>query len=200
MRKTAVGIILAGFLFIFIRLSFMGIDLLIDAVGFLLLFNGARALQKIGRAEAAGLLPVSGANAAGEAARPPATLGFGAAQICAIILIIVSALQLFLLGVPGVVAGILRAAGETALLFFLLRGFGPMLQNGRLFAFVRLLPAAFALSMAAAVLSILFLFYTPALTMPALFAAWVFVTAAHVFTLVVFLALLIRTPGNKPQR
>lgn len=47
MRKTATLLVVAGFGFAFITvwLPSMGIDLLIDAVGYLLVWNGLRALQ-----------------------------------------------------------------------------------------------------------------------------------------------------------
>lgn len=193
MRRTAVGIILAGFLFIFVRLSFLGIDILIDAVGFLLIFNGARALQKIGRAQTDGLLK-PGATPVQEPAPLPATFGFGAAQGCAIALVFVSALQLFLTGVPLTVLGILRAALEIALFAFLLRGFGPLARQERLRTPGRAAQLALALDMAASALSVLHLFFTP----PS--ALWVFTNAVHIFTLAAFLWLLLKLEGSRRKR
>lgn len=46
MQKIAVGIILFGLAFTFFSIFFAGIDILIDAVGFLFVFNGTWALRK----------------------------------------------------------------------------------------------------------------------------------------------------------
>lgn len=184
MRRTAVGIILAGFVFIFVRIRLLGIDILIDAVGFLLLFNGARALLKIGRAEAAGLL------ADAPAGQAPAGLGLGAAQPCAIALVFVSALQLFLTGGALTVMGLLRAVLEIALFLFLLRGFGPLARRPGLSSPGRAVQAALALDMAVSALSAVFLFCTPPAAL-----GWL-VLAIHILTLAALLWLLLRLGGD----
>lgn len=196
MRRTAVGILLAGFVFIFFIIPFMGIDLLIDAVGFLLLFNGARALQKIGRAEAEGLLP--GTNTG---LLPPASFGFGAAQPLAIILVGLSAVQLFVgvstgMASGGGIIGIARAVLEILLFLSLLRGFGPFLKNRGLKVLGLAVPIALLLDMAAGVLSILailFLFVAA----PFLFAVNVAAAIIHLFTLAVFIWLLVAVGDGK---
>lgn len=49
MRRTAFGIMLVGLLLVAFRIPFMGMDLLIDAVGYLLVCNGLWALHKVQR-------------------------------------------------------------------------------------------------------------------------------------------------------
>lgn len=102
MRKAAVGILLVGYVFVIFALPAFGIDLLIDAVGFLLIFNAARALRRT----------------------EPA---FAFAPWVALALVVVSALQLFLSGAALVALAILRGLGEGLLLGLLARGFGRML-------------------------------------------------------------------------
>lgn len=47
MRRTAVSIIIAGLVFVYFNIPFAGTDILIDAVGWLVVWNAVRALQKI---------------------------------------------------------------------------------------------------------------------------------------------------------
>lgn len=98
MRKIPITLIIIGLFFTNISLYFNGIDLLIDAVGFLLIWNGVKALQKI-----------------------DAVYGF--ANVCSFSLIFISILSLFftakpfsfiLLGLTWAICGILY--------FFLIRG------------------------------------------------------------------------------
>ena len=101
MRKTSLMILLAGFVFIYFTLPFSGIDLLIDAVGFLLIRNGLRGLQKTG-----------------------VTLG-PAVSIC-LVLVAIAAGQLFVGGIFIVILAVLRAMAEASLLFFLMQGLLPL--------------------------------------------------------------------------
>ncbi len=70
---NAVAVMFFGFLFVLFTLPFMGLDLLIDAVGWVLIFNGVRVLER----------PNGGA---------------GKTAIVCLILCVISGLQLFLLG------------------------------------------------------------------------------------------------------
>ncbi len=45
---NAIVVLCAGLLFVFFSIQFMGIDLLIDAVGWVLIFNGIRILERPG--------------------------------------------------------------------------------------------------------------------------------------------------------
>jgi hypothetical protein len=97
MRKMALGIILAGCVFITFALYFAGIDLLIDAVGFLLILNGAHTLTKYGDR-------------------------FGPCVPLCLGLVVVAALHLFFGGAAGLVIGLARACGESALFLLLAHG------------------------------------------------------------------------------
>lgn len=99
MHRPAAFIMLAGAVFIFFSLPLYGVDLLIDAVGFLLLFNGLRPYAR--------LYPA-----------------FGPAPAVSLGLVAVAALSLFIGGAVG--AALLWAlAGGSALLFLLMAlGFG----------------------------------------------------------------------------
>lgn len=105
MRKTAILLILAGLVFAFFSLPFEGIDLLIDAVGFLLVWNGVRALQK-------------------------QTGQFAFGPVCSGALVVVCAAALF---VPaGLAANLLlltRGVLEAALILFLMLGFGRLAKE-----------------------------------------------------------------------
>lgn len=162
MRKTAIAIMLVGFVFAFFSVRLAGVDLLIDAVGFLLVFNGVRPLQKS--------LP-----------------GFGQSSWCALALVLVSALQLFLGGFALLILGLLRSALEVALYLMLMGGFSRLLQaegRGRALPLWR---AAALLCALAAVFSALLLF----VTLPAL-AATLVLALLHLPLLLalVWLALL----------
>lgn len=98
MRKTAQGIMLAGFVFVFFALPFAGVDLLIDAVGFLLVWNGLAALQKLDKT-------------------------FGAAPLVCLALVAVAAAQLFFEGAAAQVLRAVRVAGEVVLYWQMLKGF-----------------------------------------------------------------------------
>ena len=107
MQRTAVAIMLAGFIFTFFSLPFFGIDLFIDAVGFSLIFNAARALKSW-------------------------QASFGKAAIAAMALVPLSALQLFFTAAPLALAlALLRAAGEAALFYFLAFGFYALLDASK---------------------------------------------------------------------
>ena len=106
MQKTAVGVMLAGFVLAFFSLYAFGLDLLIDAVGFLLVFNSARAL-------AVWAAPF----------KPASAVALG--------LVAVAAAQLFFMsGVPAVVLGVLRGAGLAALYLLFSAGFAPLFGAG----------------------------------------------------------------------
>lgn len=104
MRKTAILILLAGFVFTSFAVEAAGIDLLIDSVGFLLAFNGMRGLAR---------------------AQP----GFAPGGAVCLGLVAVSALQLFCSGAVLAALSVARALGEAALYLLLLRGFWRMLGN-----------------------------------------------------------------------
>lgn len=121
MRKTATLLILVGLLFTTLTLPFSGIDLLLDPVGFLLIFNGARPLAKYGDR-------------------------FGPCVPLSILLIAASAVQLFLTGTPLVVAGLLRALAEAALYLLLLRGYARLARRRKGNGMAAVLAAGFALA------------------------------------------------------
>lgn len=147
MRKTALAIMLVGFVFVFFSIPLAGIDLLIDAVGFLLIFNGVRPLEKT--------LP-----------------GFGKASWCAILLTVLAAVQLFFGGTVYLVLSLLRAAGEVLLFLWMMRGFARMLQSENRARLAQLTYAAFALNIAASALVAVMLFVTlPTLAMAIVLAA-----------------------------
>lgn len=89
---------LAGFVFVFFALPFAGVDLLIDAVGFLLVWNGLAALQKLDKA-------------------------YGAAPVVCLMLVAVSAAQLFFRGTAGQALQAVRVVGELVLYWQMLKGF-----------------------------------------------------------------------------
>ncbi|MDL2254151.1 hypothetical protein LJC49_08835 [Ruminococcaceae bacterium OttesenSCG-928-I18] len=92
--RNAIGILLAGFVLALFTIELAGIDILLDAVGWLLVFNGVRPLER----------PEGGIG-------PRAALALG--------LVAVSALQLFFTeGMPAVVLAGARAGLE--IVFFLL--------------------------------------------------------------------------------
>lgn len=98
MRKTAIVLMCVGFVFIYFTVPVAGVDLLIDAVGYLLIFNGAWAFRltnisfKIGALTALGLVPVA-------------------------------ALQLFISGNAGSILELVRNILTFALLGFLMHAF-----------------------------------------------------------------------------
>lgn len=106
--KTAVAILLAGFVFAFFQLPFAGIDLLLDPVGFLLVFNGANGLRKLAGAEGR---------------------GFGPACGVALALVALTAVQLFAGGAVADVLPALRGGLEAALFYLLYRGFAALLEG-----------------------------------------------------------------------
>ncbi len=106
MKKTSIMILLAGFVFIYFTLPFSGIDLLIDAVGFLLLWNGLRGLQKAG-------------------------VNTGLAAPLCLLLVLVASGQLFVGGAFYTVLTVLRSLAEAVLLFFILQGLLPLANGPR---------------------------------------------------------------------
>ena len=103
--RNAVGILLAGFVFALFSFTVFGIDILLDAVGWLLVFNGVRPLE-----------------------RPEGGIGVRA-SLC-LGLVVVSAVQLFFTG--GAVALLLlgtRAALEVALFLLLISLFRNLLAS-----------------------------------------------------------------------
>lgn len=101
MRKTAVAIILLGLLFANCTLLFSGIDLLIDAVGFLLIWNGVSALQKVDHV-------------------------YGKSSVTSIILLVLSIAQLFFTNPQSIIFMILfllRVCAEGILCWQVINGF-----------------------------------------------------------------------------
>lgn len=109
MQRIALLVIFSGFCFAYLTIPFAGIDLLIDAVGFLVVFNGLRFLGKLYQPH------------------------FRGGKLASLVLVVVSALQLFLK--EGLAAGTLayvRAGMEVLLYFYLLLAFWAVLgQIGR---------------------------------------------------------------------
>lgn len=97
MHRTAIGILLIGFVFIFFRLDFAGVDLLIDAVGFLLIFNGANALRRIEGKDGNGKL-------------------FGCAVPLSVAMVATSAIQLFAGGTFATIVSVVQ--GLLGILLF----------------------------------------------------------------------------------
>lgn len=104
MRKTAAGLIAAGFVFAYFSLPLFGIDLLLDPVGYVLVFNGLRVFQKRGRA-------------------------FGVAVFWCLGLVALSAAQLFVGGAAAGVLQPLRTAADLVLFLLMIGGFCPMLRG-----------------------------------------------------------------------
>lgn len=104
MRKPAIALLLAGAVFTVFTVPFAGIDLFIDAVGFLLMFNALRALRLL---------------------EP----GFGPGAFLCLVLVPVAALQLFLGGVAGAALWLLRGLAAGVLCLLMARGFGCMLEK-----------------------------------------------------------------------
>lgn len=104
MQKTAFGILLVGFVFVCFQIQLFGIDLLIDAVGFSLIFNGIRPLRK--------------------------TMGgFLYADLVCLALVLVTALQLFISGPFGVVLALVRSVLEIFVFAGLAQGVYKWLQK-----------------------------------------------------------------------
>lgn len=121
---------MAGFVFMYATLPFMGMDLLIDAVGFLLMFNGLNALRKL----------------------EPAC-GFALPGFIALAMVVPAAVQLFASGGVLAVAGWVRLAGETLLYVLVFRALALCAKAGAAGLPVRLCIGAgmgFALLRAAA--------------------------------------------------
>lgn len=133
MRRTAIAIMLVGFVFVFFSVEFRGIDLLIDAVGFLAIFNAVRPFEKT--------MP-----------------GFGKSTWCAIALTVLAAGQLFFGGTVYLVLSLLRAAGEILLFLWLMRGFAQMLVRDGRRQLAPLVYGAFALNVAASAFGAVLLF------------------------------------------
>ncbi len=203
MRRIAVGILLVGFVFVFFRLAVLDIDLLMDPVGFLLLFNGVRALQKIQRATAA--RPQTETDAArGET--PARTFLPGTGPL-ALVLVVLSGVMIFFPGAPAswstplLVCGAVFYLLQALYFIFLGIGFGALLRaQGRRRLSV-LAQVALPLAATACLLQI-----------PSLFAyagdfyagfVFGFTLGAHLFTLGVFVAvwLAFSTPkqGAPPR-
>lgn len=161
MRRTALAIMLAGFAFTFFSIPAAGIDLLIDAVGFLLVFNSLRPLKKLWPA-------------------------FGPSPWVCLFLVAVSALQLFFTGEVSLVLTVLRAAGECLLFVFLARGLFAM---ARVTAHARLAPAVAACAALNAV-GAAFSGLLPFMAVPAAIAGAVLL-ACHVALLGALLALAL---------
>lgn len=173
MRRTAVGILLAGFVFIFFQLEFAGVDLLIDAVGFLLIFNSAHALRKIEGRDTEGKL-------------------FGYPVPFAVALIVVSGVFLFAGGVFATILTVLRGVLEIGLFVSLQVAFLVLLRRRAQNLLAYLSSTALLLSAAVSLLGI------PAALMVAMpfgavLASFCMVSGliAHLFTLGVFVAVFV---------
>ena len=130
MQKTAVGVTLAGFVLAFFSLYAFGLDLLIDAVGFLLVFNGARAL-------AVWAAPF----------KPASAVALG--------LVAVAAAQLFFVaGVPALVLGALRGVGLAVLYLLFAGGFATLFEAGRQKRLAAFAKAVFWLAAAGSLLAL----------------------------------------------
>lgn len=105
-QKTAVAIALVGFVFAFLTVPFAGIDLLIDAVGYLLVFNGLHGLVKL-----------------------HGTGALRAARAVAAILIAVCAVQLFFTGTVAGALALVRHLAEAILFGCMAPGFYRVLKN-----------------------------------------------------------------------
>lgn len=124
MFKVPVALLIAGLCFTFFSLTMMGVDLLIDAVGFLFIFNGLLHLRR-------------------------KWTGFWAGPLCSILLVGISSLQLFL---PAwTLVGVLRLVLTSILYLVCARGFFQMLRPCSLFE-ARALAALFGLQAAALLL------------------------------------------------
>lgn len=99
MRRVTAGLMAAGFVFVFFSIPVAGVDILIDAVGFLLVFNGLRPLAKL---------------------HPH----FRFSPAVSLFLVVVTAAQLFLPASLARTATIMRAAGETSLYILIANGYG----------------------------------------------------------------------------
>ncbi len=98
MTKTALIILVIGYVFVFFSIPFLGVDILIDAVGFLLLFNGYRAFRLLDKS-------------------------FKGAASVSLALVVVAALQLFVSGTAALILLVLRQIGMALLYVFTARGF-----------------------------------------------------------------------------
>lgn len=104
MQKIAVTIVAVGFVFVFYSLPAFGIDLLLDPVGFLLIWNGLRALRK-------------------------RTSAFSIACVSSLLLIFVSSLQLFVSEITLFWVSSVRILGMLALFASVSWGYGKYLIN-----------------------------------------------------------------------
>lgn len=116
-RKTATALLAVGLAFAWFAVMVFGVDVLIDAVGFLVAFNGLRPLAR--------LWPK-----------------FRGGPLCALLLVAVSACALFVPRQFGAPLQGTRCLLEAALAVVLARGFGQMYRGGPK-AMGRALAAAF---------------------------------------------------------
>ena len=178
MRKTAVLLIVFGFAFVFFRIEAFGIDLLMDAAGYVLVFNGVRALGKVHG-------------------------GFGISPALCIVLVLVTAVQIFLSGVPLVAVSLVRTAPEMCLFFMMAAGFYALAKaDGRAWL-GGILFALFAASAAASLLA--GLDAVPYFAAIGLFHGFVagFSLTAHIalcVTLAVFAFLCVPASGEQAQK
>lgn len=98
MYKTPTVLVLVGFAVVYFTIPFLGIDILIDAVGFLLVFNGLLALKRQQRL-------------------------FLFAPQCSMVLVVAAAAQLFASGWLLMALGICRVIAECVLYWQMMRGF-----------------------------------------------------------------------------
>lgn len=98
MRKTAILLMLVGFAVVYFTIPLFGIDILMDAVGYLLVWNAVRVLHK-----------------------KEDTFGF--APTCALVLTAICALQVTTGGMVLAAMLVVRPLAEALLYWQLLRGF-----------------------------------------------------------------------------
>ncbi|MDL2324229.1 hypothetical protein LJC61_03635 [Ruminococcaceae bacterium OttesenSCG-928-A16] len=182
MRRIAAAIVLVGFAFAFFTLPFAGVDILIDAVGFLLVWNGVRALQK-----------------------KDAVYRFAAP--CSLVLVAIAAAQVFLgggvaayavqSGLAGWVLQGLRLAAEGLLYWQLLAGFARLAKAGQRPGLAKLAYVALAVCLAGVLVSACawaLLFFGYPLVVPVAAVVW----AGHIALLAV-LAGFVFWFGTQPE-
>lgn len=160
MYKVPVALILAGFLVVFLSLPLLGTDLLIDAVGFLLIFNGLLPLQK-------------------------QTHLFALAPATSLALVIVASAQLFAGGWFAGLLAILRFILQTALYIQMLRGFALMARQKSALGFWR--TAWVVLGVCLFALAVQVLYTCGLLHIPLLYTVFAWVEAAVLSLWLVFL-------------
>lgn len=169
MKKTAIMLMLVGLVFAFFTLPFSGIDLLIDAVGFLIVWNSLRALRLTSSAFAT------------------------AAWLC-LGLVGLSAAQLFSSGLAYTAVTNLRLLLEVPFFLLLLKGFLSLASAAGLAKFRLPLLAVFSLYAIASLLLMTTLYLPAALLFTSLCVSFHFLaSAALLVTLLLFARSIEKT-------